>query len=338
MELFQIQHVTSSPHFPQSNVFAETMVKIAKKHMDHSTLPKKPWNFGLMEYRCTPLTGNIPLPMELLTGWKPRTSLPSIPWGNSATRKHHEALIKKQQMDISEELSISTYELGWKVLCFDTLNKIWKPALILQPATEPHSYWCRMENSNQKLRRTRLHIKPCLNTAGCEEKQMLSSTQMEENHTFQFTPAMDGNESPIPTIASLPDTPSKVPDRSPTARKSTTHSTTHYTPMEQVRRCTRITKGVPPKWLIHEIKWTDAMEHSITRFHIWNNKSAFMYIWVCDRILDSTTRSWNFLKRTCGEIGASLFLGFLVMLALGFEEFAVGEKGSEMLVPVNFAV
>ena len=43
-------------------------------------------------------------------------------------------------------------------------------------------------------------------------KTELSSTQMEENHTFQFTPAMDGNESPIPTIASLPDTPSKVPD------------------------------------------------------------------------------------------------------------------------------
>ena len=72
---------------------------------------------------------------------------------------------------------------------------------------------------------------------------MLSSTQMEENHTFQFTQVMDGNESPIPTIASLPDTPSKVPDRSPTARKSAAPST----PLEPMRRSTRITKGVPPK-------------------------------------------------------------------------------------------
>ena len=99
-----------------------------------------------------------------------------------------------------------------------------------------------MENSNQKLRRTQLHIKPHLNTTECEEKQMLSSTQMEENHTFQFAPAVDRNKSLIPTIASLPDTPSKVPDRSPTVRKNATPST----PMKPLRRSTRKTKGVPP--------------------------------------------------------------------------------------------
>ena len=68
---------------------------------------------------------------------------------------------------------------------------------------------------------------------------MLSSSQMEENHTFQFPSGVDMNESLIPTIASLPDTPSKVPDRSPTVMKSTTPST----PMEPLRRSTRITKG-----------------------------------------------------------------------------------------------
>ena len=72
---------------------------------------------------------------------------------------------------------------------------------------------------------------------------MLSSTQMEEHHTFQFAPAVDRNESQIPTIASLPNTPSKFSGRSPSARKSTTP----LTPMEPLRRSTRITKGVPPK-------------------------------------------------------------------------------------------
>ena len=154
MELFQVQHVTSSPDFPQSNGFADAMVKIVKKLMDCSTLQEKPWNFGLMEYRCTPLTGNIPSPLELLTGQKLVTGLPSIPQGNSTTREYGEAVIKKQQMDISEELSISTYEPGQTVWCFDTVNKEWMPAVILDPAPEHYSYWCEMENSNQKLRRT----------------------------------------------------------------------------------------------------------------------------------------------------------------------------------------
>ena len=73
---------------------------------------------------------------------------------------------------------------------------------------------------------------------------MISSTLMEENHPFQFIPAMDGNESPIPTIASPPETSYKVPDGLSMDRKSTTPSTSHCTPMELVRRSTRITKGV----------------------------------------------------------------------------------------------
>ena len=76
---------------------------------------------------------------------------------------------------------------------------------------------------------------------------MISSTLMEENHPFQFKPTMDGNESPIPTIASLLETPSKVHDGSPMAMKNATPSTSHCMPMEMVRRPTRITKGVPPK-------------------------------------------------------------------------------------------
>ena len=77
-----------------------------------------------------------------------------MPQGNSTTKEYHKALIKKQQMDILEEHSISTYELGQTVWCFDTLDKIWKPAMILEPAPEPHSYWCKMEESNQETQKS----------------------------------------------------------------------------------------------------------------------------------------------------------------------------------------
>ena len=61
-----------------------------------------------------------------------------MPLGNSTNREYHEAIIKKQQKDISYELSISTYEPGETVWCFDTIDRIWKPAIILELAPKPY--------------------------------------------------------------------------------------------------------------------------------------------------------------------------------------------------------
>ena len=41
-----------------------------------------------------------------------------MPQGNSTTKEYCKALIKKQQMDISEELSISTYQPGQNSMVF----------------------------------------------------------------------------------------------------------------------------------------------------------------------------------------------------------------------------
>ena len=60
---------------------------------------------------------------------------------------------------------------------------------------------------------------------------MLEKTQMEENHAFQYTSAMKRNELPIPTIAPLPNTPSKSSDNSSAAKKIITPST----PVESLR-------------------------------------------------------------------------------------------------------
>ena len=270
MTLLQIQHITSSPHSPQSNGFAEAMVKIAKNLMDHSTLQEKPWNFSLMEYRCPPLTANIPSPLELLTGCKPQMNFPSMPWDTSINREYHEALIKKHQMDISNELSISTYEPGQTVWCFDTIDRIWKPAIILEQAPELHSYWCKMEDSIQKLWRTWLYIKPCLNMTECEEKQMLEKNQTMEN-TFQYTSGMKGNELSIPNITSLPNTSSQSSDDTLAVKDTTMPSTTNM----PLRRSARTMKGIPPQWLV--INWCDDMTLSL-----WTYQCMILCIYQCE--------------------------------------------------------
>ncbi|KAK7471570.1 hypothetical protein BaRGS_00035798 [Batillaria attramentaria] len=66
-------HVTSSPHFPQSNGQAESSVKIAK-----SILAQDEPALALLAYRSTPLPTLSLSPAELAFGRRIRTTLPTL--------------------------------------------------------------------------------------------------------------------------------------------------------------------------------------------------------------------------------------------------------------------
>ena len=74
LSFYQVNHVTSSPHYPQSNGFTEVLVGIAKKLMEKSVKDGKLWNYGLMQYRTTPTSSTLPAPLEMLTGRKPHST------------------------------------------------------------------------------------------------------------------------------------------------------------------------------------------------------------------------------------------------------------------------
>ena len=63
LEFYKIHHITNSLHYPQNNGFAEALVGISKKLMEKSVKDGKPWNYGLIEYRVTPVSGNLPSPL-----------------------------------------------------------------------------------------------------------------------------------------------------------------------------------------------------------------------------------------------------------------------------------
>ena len=79
LSFYQVDHITSSPHYPQSNGFAEALVGIAKKLMEKSVKDGKLWNYGLMQYRTTPISWTLPSPLEMLTGRRPHSTLPQLP-------------------------------------------------------------------------------------------------------------------------------------------------------------------------------------------------------------------------------------------------------------------
>ena len=56
MQNWLIEHRTSSPHYPQSNGLAESMVKVSKNLIEKAVRQDLPWNQLLLDYRCTPIS------------------------------------------------------------------------------------------------------------------------------------------------------------------------------------------------------------------------------------------------------------------------------------------
>ncbi|GFO35008.1 Pol polyprotein [Plakobranchus ocellatus] len=82
-----IKHVTSSPHFPQSNGLAESGVKIAKHILQQSD-----WTSALMIYRATPHSSTNVSPAEALLNRKIRTQVPMLESQLMSNRKLHKKI------------------------------------------------------------------------------------------------------------------------------------------------------------------------------------------------------------------------------------------------------
>ena len=79
MKDWNIKSITSSPYFHQSNGLVESMVKTLKNLIEKSLQLNKPWFYLLQEHRITPISENIPSPVEILFGWRMRSNLSIIP-------------------------------------------------------------------------------------------------------------------------------------------------------------------------------------------------------------------------------------------------------------------
>ena len=74
---WEIKHVTSSPHYPQSNGFIERHVKHIKSLFKKAIKAKEDLHKVMMYVRATPVDGKLKSPAELLYGRTITTLLPS---------------------------------------------------------------------------------------------------------------------------------------------------------------------------------------------------------------------------------------------------------------------
>ena len=175
--------------------------------MEKSIKDGKLWNYGLLQYRVTPILSTIPSPLEALTGSKMRTSLPQTP---SSIGKSVENSRICQELMKHQPASTSTkymeLEPGQPVFMKEVHGNIWRTGTIDQPAKEPDSYWIKFLDSSI-LRMTWSMIKPRslpshfdLET---ESKERNISQFIPSSTSSNFQSMLPGPEPPALPIGSL---------------------------------------------------------------------------------------------------------------------------------------
>ena len=162
LDKWKIEHRKSSPHYPQSNGLAESMVKVSKHLIDKATLQGLTWNHLLLDYRCTPISSSIPSPVEILFGRKFHSEL-MLPSQviNPRISSQREMIARKEGKFHPISMTSNNmipYEAGQRVWIQDPASKKWNPGSIKEKATEPNSYW--VELNGAEYRQNTNFIKP----------------------------------------------------------------------------------------------------------------------------------------------------------------------------------
>ena len=76
MQSMSVNHITSSPYYPQSNGLVEKFVGIIKNLFYQAKEEGQSPYTALMVYRNTPLNGTLQSPMQILQGRQARSDLP----------------------------------------------------------------------------------------------------------------------------------------------------------------------------------------------------------------------------------------------------------------------
>jgi transposase InsO family protein len=178
-EQYDFQHITSSPHYPQSNGFIEAQVNAAKKALLKAQSTKTDPYMALLCLRATPIDCKLPSPAEILLGRPIQDNLPRK-LKRSTTSEEVIGRLKqrqeqqKQYHDRSSKV-LPTMLPGQKVNIQDPVTQRWTPSTVKEKIDAvPRSYEVT-STTGRLLRRNRRHIRERASVS-TEVKQGLSQS------------------------------------------------------------------------------------------------------------------------------------------------------------------
>ena len=245
MQNWLVEHRTSSPHYPQSNGLAESMVKVSKNLIEKAIKQDLPWNKLLLDYRCTPISSEIPSPAEILFGRKFRSSISILPSQvlNDRISKQRELIAKKEgkfyasTQDFQDRIKALPFEAGQNVWLQNSDSRKFEEAVIREKCREPNSYMVEIPATGQCFRRNSNFIKPRQTDKNSVSTDPLPTTGLPE--IPQEPPVLQQPSSQATsTVDAIPTVPPSKQNDNSTPR-------TPRTP-RQPRASRRSTKGIPP--------------------------------------------------------------------------------------------
>ena len=251
MQNWLVEHRTSSPHYPQSNGLAESMVKVSKNLIEKAVKQDLPWNRLLLDYRCTPISSEIPSPAEILFGRKLRSSISILPSQvmNDRISKQRELIAKKEgkfytsTQDFQDRIKALPFEAGQNVWLQNSDSRKYEEAVIREKCREPNSYMVQIPATGQCFRRNSNFIKPRQTDKNSVSTDPQPTTVPDWIPEIpQEPPALQQQAAPssqaTSTVDAIPTVPSSKQNRNSIPR-------TPRTP-RQPRASRRSTKGIPP--------------------------------------------------------------------------------------------
>ena len=137
MNAYHVNHIISSPHYPQSNGLAEKNVQMVislfhKAKEEGNNLFK-----CLMIYCNTPLSGSFQSPMQIL---QRRSTRSDLSMSNAARQQLSIQSERLRNVNKHEHLLSHDLHIGPDVMYQDATSKQWYPATITSLCVQPRSY------------------------------------------------------------------------------------------------------------------------------------------------------------------------------------------------------
>ena len=207
---WNINHITSSPHFPESNGFIERMIQTIKQTMTKAKQSGSDVLMALLSLRTTPIDSHLPSPAEILHGRKIRGNLPIK---TRLRRDQTDILPRLEERQTKQKAyhdrhasDLPTLSPGQPIRVQHPNSGRWEPATVVDQRPEPRSYTIRAQNG-AVYRRNRRHLRslspsPARTPAETEPETASPTPRRTAEDATQEPPETTGDNR---TTSGLPD-------------------------------------------------------------------------------------------------------------------------------------